>query len=87
MGHELDMDLGLDDVDFLSVGHSKSASYPSIHFGNEDDASTAANSPVVSSRPVAVRGLSRAGSPVPPKYVRTLYIQVRHFFLPLCRLS
>jgi hypothetical protein len=30
-----------DDLDFLSVGHaqSRSMSYPSIHFGNEDDPS------------------------------------------------
>ncbi|KAL8287446.1 hypothetical protein RQP46_003304 [Phenoliferia psychrophenolica] len=52
-GAELDLDLGLDDfddADFLSVGHSKSVSYPSIHFGNDEDdsraGSTAANSPM-----------------------------------------
>jgi translation initiation factor 2-alpha kinase 4 len=76
-GHDLDMDLGLDDfddIDFLSVGHSKSVSYPSIHFGNESDASTnGANSPVQS------RHSTRVSSPVVtlvPKQTRTLYIQV-----------
>ncbi|KAM0750676.1 Serine/threonine-protein kinase [Meredithblackwellia eburnea MCA 4105] len=82
-GHHLDIDLGLDDFDdndFLSVGHSKSVSYPSIHFGNEDDVSragsTAANSPVISRRP-SVRPLSPTGSPV-PRFVRTLYIQMEY---------
>ena len=77
-GDDLDMDLGLDDlddVDFLSVGHSKSVSYPSIHFGNEDDPSTnGQNSPVLS------RPATRIASPVvpaSPKQSRTLYIQVR----------
>ena len=77
-GDDLDMDLGLDDLDdmdFLSVGHSKSMSYPSIHFGNEDDPSTNGdNSPVVLSKHA-----TRASSPVvapSPKHTRTLYIQV-----------
>lgn len=76
-GDDLDIDLGLDDLDdldFLSVGHSKSVSYPSIHFGNEDDPSTnGQNSPALS------RPATRAVSPVPvasPKQTRTLYIQV-----------
>lgn len=83
-GNDLDIDLGLDDfdddVDFLSVGHSKaSRSYPSIHFGNDSDSkqnSTATNSPAVMSRQA-----TRESSPAPPakepKQVRTLYIQVR----------
>lgn len=78
-GHDLDIDLGLDelnDMDFLSVGHSKSISYPSIHFGNEDDesrpASTAANSPAIS------RAATRAASPAMIKQVRTLYIQMEY---------
>lgn len=75
---EFDMDLGLDDldsVDFLSVGHSKSRDYPSIHFGNEEDPSTnGQNSPVLS-RP-ATRTSSPAVAPS-PKHSRTLYIQVR----------
>ncbi|KAK4700699.1 eukaryotic translation initiation factor 2-alpha kinase 4, partial [Phenoliferia sp. Uapishka_3] len=81
-GHELDIDLGLEefDDDFLSVGHSKSISYPSIHFGNEEDeASTAANSPVVgrSERATRVNSPANAGSPG-PRYVRTLYIQMEY---------
>ena len=76
-GLDLDIDLGLEelDMDFLSVGHSKSISYPSIHFGNEDDAS-------VANTPVESRDATRASSPVLPgrqsplKRVRTLYIQV-----------
>ncbi|GAA5975630.1 hypothetical protein JCM11641_003551 [Rhodosporidiobolus odoratus] len=41
-GAELDIEFGMDDfdsVDFLSVGHahSRSVSYPSIHFGDDDD--------------------------------------------------
>lgn len=78
-GHDLDIDLGLDDlndIDFLSVGHSKSMSYPSIHFGNEDDesrpASTVANSPAMS------RVATRTTSPAVPKQVRTLYIQMEY---------
>ena len=76
-GGDLDIDLGLDELnmDFLSVGHSKSISYPSIHFGNEDDAS-------VANTPVESRNATRASSPIIPgrqsplKRVRTLYIQV-----------
>lgn len=78
-GDDLDIDLGLDDLDdmdFLSVGHSKSVSYPSIHFGNEDDPSTNGdNSPAVLSKRA-----TRTSSPVvapSPKHTRTLYIQVR----------
>lgn len=72
---ELDMDLGLEDlndIDFLSTRHSKSVSYPSIHFGLEDDApSTHENSAY------ATRISTRASSPTPlAKHVRTLYIQV-----------
>lgn len=81
-GHDLDIDLGLDDlnnVDFLSVGHSKS--FPSIHFGNEDDesrpASTVANSPAMS------RAATRTTSPIAIKQVRTLYIQVISLLIDL----
>lgn len=82
---DFDMDFGDElegNLDFLSVGHaqSQSVSYPSIHFGNEDDPS----------RPGSERGspgLSRAGFSKPPtkastpvsttpKQSRTLYIQV-----------
>jgi len=76
-GDDLDMDLGLDDLDdedFLSVGHSKSMSYPSIHFGNEGDASTNGQTSPVMSKPT-----SRIASPAvvsSPKQTRTLYIQV-----------
>lgn len=76
-GDELDIDLGLDDLDdedFLSVGHSKSMSYPSIHFGNDGDASTNGQTSPVMSKPT-----SRIASPVvmpSPKQTRTLYIQV-----------
>ncbi|GAA6058806.1 hypothetical protein JCM10212_001922 [Sporobolomyces blumeae] len=87
-GPEFDMDINddFDDIDFLSVGHaqSRSVSYPSIHFGNEDDpsrpGSSAAPSPVAQSK----RG-TRASSPVqqnlvpsPPKQRRTLYIQMEY---------
>ncbi|ORY86753.1 kinase-like domain-containing protein [Leucosporidium creatinivorum] len=78
-GDELDMDLGLDDLDdedFLSVGHSKSVSYPSIHFGNEGDASTNGQTSPVMSKPT-----SRISSPVvvsSPKQTRTLYIQMEY---------
>ncbi|KAI5477498.1 hypothetical protein MNV49_006345 [Pseudohyphozyma bogoriensis] len=81
-GDELDMDLGLDDlddVDFRSIGHSKSVSYPSIHFGNEDDASrpsTAENSPVMSKRASRVASPT-AASPVPKRmeYVEKLTLK------------
>lgn len=80
-GNDLDMDLGLDDIDdfdFLSVGHSKSVSYPSIHFGNEDDASRPGST--VANSPAASRHGTRGSSPaLVPKHVRTLYIQVRSF--------
>lgn len=71
------MDLGepdFDDADPFSVGHSKSVSYPSIHFGNEDDASTPG-----STSPVQSRQGTRVSTPViapSPKQTRTLYIQV-----------
>ncbi|BGP00473.1 eukaryotic translation initiation factor 2-alpha kinase [Rhodotorula toruloides] len=84
---DFDMDFGdelEDNLDFLSVGHaqSQSVSYPSIHFGNEDDPS----------RPGSERGspgLSRAGFSKPPtkastpvsttpKQSRTLYIQMEY---------
>lgn len=86
-GADLDMDFGSgsldDDLDFLSVGHaqSHSVSYPSIHFGNEDDPSRAGSedaSPVISKH-----GFSKKGPTQPPtaattpKQTRTLYIQVR----------
>ncbi|SGY15170.1 BQ5605_C013g07278 [Microbotryum silenes-dioicae] len=81
-GHELDIDLGLDDlddVDFLSAGHSKSVSYPSIHFGNEDNASTDGRiSPAVSRHS---KHSTRYNSPVilaTPKQTRTLYIQMEY---------
>lgn len=76
-GDDLDIDLGLDDLDdtdFLSVGHSKSVSYPSIHFGNEGDVSVSGQSSPVQSRPA-----TRIASPVTapsPQQTRTLYIQV-----------
>ncbi|KAM0786774.1 hypothetical protein ACM66B_002209 [Microbotryomycetes sp. NB124-2] len=75
-GDELDMDLGLDDLDFLSVGHSKSVSYPSIHFGNEEDPSTnGQNSPVLSKRGAKEMQPAQAAS---PKQTRTLYIQMEY---------
>jgi translation initiation factor 2-alpha kinase 4 len=87
-GADLDMDFGddLDDIDFLSVGHaqSRSVSYPSIHFGNEDDPSRPGSSNGTSA--VASKKSTRASTPnqpvavpTPPKQRRTLYIQVTHF--------
>lgn len=81
-GNDLDIDLGLDDLDdtdFLSVSHSKSVSYPSIHFGNEDDpsrpGSTAANSPMLRSK-----AATRVSTPVDAisKSARTMYIQMEY---------
>ena len=81
-GADLDIDLGLDELDDsdpFSRGHSRSMSYPSIHFGAEGDVSravsTAANSPA--------RPSTRAPSPSPtgtpmPKQTRTLYIQMEY---------
>ncbi|GAA5836580.1 hypothetical protein JCM9279_000433 [Rhodotorula babjevae] len=87
-GADLDMDFGNpgdDDLDFLSVGHaqSHSVSYPSIHFGNEDDPSRAgseeSSSPVISKH-----GFSKMAPTQPataastPKQTRTLYIQMEY---------
>ncbi|KAK4052686.1 eukaryotic translation initiation factor 2-alpha kinase [Microbotryomycetes sp. JL201] len=75
-GDELDIDLGLEDLDFLSVGHSKSVSYPSIHFGNEDDPSTnGKNSPISSKRE---SHQARPNQVASPKQTRTLYIQMEY---------
>lgn len=79
---EMDMDLGLEDlnnIDFLSVGHAKSVSFPRIHFGlEEDDPSTHENTPIDSKRS------TRASSPAvqlannASRSVRTLYIQMEY---------
>jgi translation initiation factor 2-alpha kinase 4 len=95
-GAELDFEFGddLDDMDFLSVGHdrSRSASYPQIHFGNDDDdddsdsegsstddASTSRKSPVLSRKGLSKKGTKPSTPTDSPrnKQVRTLYIQVR----------
>jgi len=84
-GADLDIDFGddLDDIDFLSVGHahSRSVSYPSIHFGNEDDPSRPGSSKAPSPAGPSKKG-TRASTPIqaltvpsPPKQRRTLYIQ------------
>ncbi|KAK4057521.1 eukaryotic translation initiation factor 2-alpha kinase [Microbotryomycetes sp. JL221] len=79
---DLDIDLGLDDLDdldFLSVGHSKSVSYPSIHFGNEGDPSTnGQNSPVLSKRGTASSKQMEPLQAQSPKQTRTLYIQMEY---------
>ncbi|SCV70247.1 BQ2448_1641 [Microbotryum intermedium] len=81
-GHDLNIDLGLDDLDdddFLSVGHSKSVSYPSIHFGNEDDASTDGRiSPVVFRHSKNSTRYNSPAIPATPKQTRTLYIQMEY---------
>ena len=90
-GADLDMDFGddLDDIDFLSVGHaqSRSMSYPSIHFGNEDDPSRPNSSDGTNSA-VPSKKTTRASTPnqpvvapTPPKQRRTLYIQVSFIFV------
>ncbi|GAA6010979.1 hypothetical protein JCM11491_005895 [Sporobolomyces phaffii] len=87
-GADLDMDFGddLDDIDFLSVGHAqqRSVSYPSIHFGNEDDPSRPGSSDGASSA-LPSRKSTRASTPnqplavpTPPKQRRTLYIQMEY---------
>ncbi|GAA5975545.1 hypothetical protein JCM5350_002643 [Sporobolomyces pararoseus] len=87
-GADLDMDFGddLDDIDFLSVGHaqSRSMSYPSIHFGNEDDPSRPNSSDGTNSA-VPSKKTTRASTPnqpvvapTPPKQRRTLYIQMEY---------
>lgn len=70
-----------DDLDFLSVGHaqSRSISYPSIHFGNEDDPSrpTSNDATPELSRNVSPAPLLKVPTPAStPKQTRTLYIQV-----------
>ncbi|GAA5921698.1 hypothetical protein JCM1841_007094 [Sporobolomyces salmonicolor] len=88
-GAELDMDFGddnLDDLDFLSVGHgqSRSVSYPSIHFGNEDEASRVGEESRGASPVLAKKGKGELSpdapiaSPVAPKQTRTLYIQMEY---------
>lgn len=91
-GADLDIDFGddLDDIDFLSVGHahSRSVSYPSIHFGNEDDPSRPGSSKAPSPAGPSKKG-TRASTPIqpltvpsPPKQRRTLYIQASPHSLP-----
>jgi translation initiation factor 2-alpha kinase 4 len=75
----MDMDLGLDelnDMDFLSVGHAKSVSFPSIHFGLDDDPSTHENSPIESKR--STRASSPAVTTTSARHIRTLYIQMEY---------
>ncbi|GAA5934949.1 serine/threonine-protein kinase GCN2 [Sporobolomyces koalae] len=87
-GADLDIDLGddFDDIDFLSVGHAqqRSVSYPSIHFGNEDDPSRPGSSNGHSSAQPSKKS-TRASTPnlpvataTPPKQRRTLYIQMEY---------
>ncbi|GAA5881509.1 hypothetical protein JCM16303_005683 [Sporobolomyces ruberrimus] len=87
-GADLDMDFGddLDDTDFLSIGHaqSRSISYPSIHFGNEDDPSRPGSSNGTSPA-LPSKKSTRASTPnqpltvpTPPKQRRTLYIQMEY---------
>ena len=91
-GGPIDMHFGdfEDDLDFLSVGHaqSRSMSYPSIHFGNEDDPSrpTSNDATPELSRNVSPAPLLKVPTPAStPKQTRTLYIQVclRHLPLPI----
>ncbi|GJN93481.1 hypothetical protein Rhopal_006538-T1 [Rhodotorula paludigena] len=86
-GAELDIDFGDDfddNIDFLSVGHaqSHSVSYPSIHFGNEDDPSAPGSredSPTRSKREVSKkRGGQVSPTLAAPKQTRTLYIQMEY---------
>ncbi|GAA5903465.1 serine/threonine-protein kinase GCN2 [Sporobolomyces salmoneus] len=87
-GAELDMDFGddLDDIDFLSVGHaqSRSVSYPSIHFGNEDDPSRPGSSNGTSPKNPSKKSTRAStpnqpvATPTPPKQRRTLYIQMEY---------
>lgn len=75
-GGEEDIDLGFDDLDFLSTGHqSRSLSMPTIHFGNDDDPS---NEPSrVASRNRTPEQERRSTPPIlSPKQSRTLYIQM-----------
>lgn len=86
----MNLDLGLDDLDFLSVSRSASMSYPSIHFGDEDGKDSSKRpSPTKSASPEARLELNREDTIEPedakPKtrLVRTLYIQVRNLFVAL----
>lgn len=79
----IDVDLGVDDLDFLSVSRSASVSYPSIHFGDDDDPQSRRSTRPPSKRqsPVESRALTREntiepGSLAQPRVIRTLYIQV-----------
>ena len=85
---------GDDDLDFLSVGHaqSHSVSYPSIHFGNEDDpsraGSEASSSPVISKHGFSKKAPTQpATAASTPKQTRTLYIQVRPCLAAVSSLS
>lgn len=75
-GIDEDIDLGFDDLDFLSTGHqSRSLSMPTIHFGNDDDPS---NEPSrVASRNRTPESIRDSTPPLmSPKQSRTLYIQM-----------
>lgn len=75
-GNDEDIDLGFDDLDFLSTGHqSKSLSMPTIHFGNDDDPSNEPSRAVSRNR---TPELTRESTPpvTSPKQSRTLYIQM-----------
>lgn len=75
-GNDGDIDLGFDDLDFLSTGHqSKSLSMPTIHFGNDDDPSNEASRVASRNRTPEV---TRDSTPpvLSPKQSRTLYIQM-----------
>ncbi|GAA5860143.1 hypothetical protein JCM8547_009200 [Rhodosporidiobolus lusitaniae] len=90
-GADLDFEFedDVDDLDFLSVGHaqSRSLSYPSIHFGNDDsdgestdEASASRHSPVISKRGPSRKGTRPSSPTASPakKQTRTLYIQMEY---------
>jgi translation initiation factor 2-alpha kinase 4 len=71
-----EIDLGFDDLDFMSTGHqSKSLSMPTIHFGNEDDPSNEPSRAVSRNRTPEA---SKRTTPqlTSPEHSRTLYIQM-----------
>lgn len=74
-GNDEEIDLGFDDLDFLSTGHqSRSLSMPTIHFGNDDDPS---NEPSrVASRNRTPEAHDNTPPIASPKQSRTLYIQM-----------
>lgn len=76
-GNDEDIDLGFDDLDFLSTGHqSRSLSMPTIHFGNDDDPSNEPSRAVSRNRTPEVATRDNTPPVMSPKQSRTLYIQM-----------